>query len=167
MRLPKFIRDMSFGTIIRKFATWFETAENGVDIKFLKKGRRYARRYVTKYLNKQFTNDNMFYVMNEYGEIFNFIKLSALIRNDIKRMTSRSRNVKVKKYKPLVHFEKVKNENKEKIAEFKIVELEITQKNYEEFKNIIADFEKLREQRERNRIKWKEPEEEEIDWVDF
>lgn len=165
MKLPKFIRNMPFKIIIKKFATWFETAENGVDIKFLKKGKRYAQRYVTKYLNKQFTNDNMFYVINEYGEIFNFIKLSALIRNDIKRMTSRSRNIKVKKYKPLVHFEKVKNESKEKIAEFRIVKLEIIQKNYKEFKEIIAKFEEFKKQKERNRIKWKEPEE--IDWVDF
>jgi hypothetical protein len=167
IKLPVLIRNMPFEEIIRKFAKWFDTAENGVDIKFLRKGRRYAKRYVTKYLNKQFTNDNMFYVMNQHGEIFNFIKLSALIRNDIKRMTSRSRNVNIKKYKPLVYFEKIKNENKEKIAEFRIVELEIMQKNYEEFKDIVADFEKLREQRERNRIKWKEPEEEEVDWVDF
>jgi hypothetical protein len=167
IKLPAFIRNMPFEEIIRKFAKWFDTAENGVDIKYLKKGKGTAKRYVIKYLNKQFTNDNMFYVMNEYGEIFNFIKLSALIRNDIKRMTSRSRNVKVKKYKPLVHFEKVKNESKEKIEEFRIVELEIIQKNYKEFKDIVADFEKLKEQRERNRIKWKEPEEEEIDWVDF
>ncbi|MBX0312518.1 MAG: hypothetical protein JHC31_12230 [Sulfurihydrogenibium sp.] len=168
IKLPAFIRNMPFQEIIRKFAKWFDTAENGIDIKYLKKGKETAKRYVVKYLMKQFTNDNLFYVMNEYGEIYHFIKTSAIIRNDIKRMTSRSRNVKVKKYKPLIKFEKIENKNKEEIKHFDLVELEIMQKNYEEFKEIIAEFEEFKKQRERNRIKWKEPEEpEEIDWVDF
>jgi hypothetical protein len=161
---------MPFEIIINKFAKWFDTTKQGIDIKFLKKNKGTAKRYVIKYLMKQYTNDNLFYVMNEHGEIFNFIKTSALIRNDIKRMTSRSRNVEVEKFKPLIHFEKIENKDKEEINHFELVELEITQKNYEDFKEIIAEFERLKEERERNRIKWKEPEEpeeEEIDWVDF
>jgi hypothetical protein len=169
IKLPAFIRNMAFEEIINKFAKWFGTERNGVDIKYLKKGKGTAKRYVIKYLMKQFTNDNMFNVMNEHGEVFTFIKTSAIIRNDIKRMTSRSRNVEIKRYKPLIHFEKIENKNKEEIKHFDLIELEITQKNYEEFKDLITDFEILREQRERNRIKLKEPPEpeEEIDWVDF
>jgi hypothetical protein len=166
IKLPAFIRNMPFETIIKKFAKWFDTEEIGVDIKYLKKGKGTAKRYVVKYLTKQFTNDNMFYVMNEHGEVYHFLKTSALVRNDIKRMTSRSRNVKVKKFKPLIKFEKIENKNKEEIKHFDLVEIEIMQKDYEEFKEIIAEFERLKEERERNRIKWKDPEEE-IDWIDF
>jgi len=165
IKLPAFIRNMPFEEIINKFAKWFDTATNGVDIKFLKKNKENAKRYVIKYLMKQFTNDNLFYVMNENGEIFNFIKKDAIIRNDIKRMISRSRNIQVKRYRPLLKFEKSENLNKEKISKFEIIELEITQKNYEEFKDFVLDFERLKEQRERNRKKFKEPEE--IEWVDF
>jgi hypothetical protein len=169
IKLPAFIRNMPFEEIINKFAKWFDTTKQGIDLKYLKKNKENAKKYVIKYLMKQFTIDNMFYVMNEYGEIFNFIKTSAIIRNDIKRMTSRSRNVKVKKFKPLIKFEKIENKNKEEIKHFDLVEIEIMQKNYEEFKEIIAEFEEFKKQKERNRIKWKEPEEpeEEIDWIDF
>jgi hypothetical protein len=165
VKMPPVLRNLPFRDIVSKFAKWFETEENGVDIKYLKKNKGNAKKYVIKYLTKQFTNDNMFFVMNEHGEVFNFIKKSAIIRNDIKRMISRSRNVKVKKYKPTIKFEKVENINNEKISKFDLIEIEITQKNYEDFKELIIDFENLKEIKARNRIKCKEPEE--IEWVDF
>jgi hypothetical protein len=165
VKMPAILRNLPFEQIIRKFASWFETEQHGVDIKYLKRGKENAKKYVIKYLTKQFTNENLFFVINEHGEVFNFIKKNAIIRNDIKRMTSRSRNVKVKKYKPLIKFEKLENRNNEKISHFDLIELEITQKNYEEFKDLIIELEKLKEQKERNRIKLKEPDE--IEWVDF
>jgi hypothetical protein len=147
IKLPDFITRLNFkNEIIPKFVKWFETEPQGIDLKRLSKNKRNAKRYVLKYIFKQFNNDNVFYVVNRKKEKIYFIKKDAIIRNDIPRMISRSRNIKTKRFKPFFTIQKEQVEKKEKeIKEINRFELEISQKNYEDFKEILKDFRTTRE----------------------
>jgi hypothetical protein len=91
-------------------AEWFDTELQGIDLKRLKKSKdkNRTKRYVLKYMFKQFNNDNMFYVENEKKEKIYFIRKDAIIRNDIPRLISRSRNTKIKRFKPNFKFRRGK-----------------------------------------------------------
>jgi len=149
IKLPDFITKLDFKEILLKFSKWFETEINGIDLKRLLKSKgRNAKRYVLKYMFKQYKNDNVFYVENEKKEKIYFINKSSIIRNDIPRIISRSRNVKTKKFKPFFTIEKIELESKEKeIREINRFELEILQKNYEDFKDILKDFKTKKEKK--------------------
>jgi len=147
VKLPSFITKLDFKDIIKKISNWFETETQGIDLKRIKKNKKNVVRYVLKYMNKQFNNDNMFYVENEKKEIIYFIKKEALIRNDIPRMISRSRNIKVKRFKPFFTIQQKENTEKKEIKEINRIELEISQKNYKDFKEILENFRTTKEKR--------------------
>lgn len=96
MELPKEIADRDFKDIIQLFAKWFETALNGVDIKYLgKKGRMNVMDYINKYLKKQYSQTGIKYTYDENGEIFYLIKKKTFYANDIPRIQSYSRNCRI------------------------------------------------------------------------
>ena len=151
IKLPKFIRRRDFREIIELLARMFETSVIGIDLKRLKGNKDEAKRYVTKYLIKQYAENNMFYV-EKLGEKIYFIRKDAFIRNDIPRITSKSRNVTTKRMKKdgfsinSTPVQKIAKEGKETIR----IKREITRKDANKFKNILAQF-KTRKQKERER----------------
>jgi len=149
IKLPDFITKLDFHEIISKLSKWFDTTEQGIDLKRLLKSKgRNVKRYVLKYMFKQYKNDNVFYVENEKKEKIYLINKNSIIRNDIPRIISRSRNVKTKRFKPFFAIEKIELESKEKeIREINRFELEILQKNYEDFKEILKDFKTTKEKK--------------------
>ncbi|MBX0311485.1 MAG: hypothetical protein JHC31_06865, partial [Sulfurihydrogenibium sp.] len=64
VQIPRFMCDMDFQELIRLIASWFETEPNGVEldrIHYDKKGNGTSavKRYILKYMNKQFQLDNL------------------------------------------------------------------------------------------------------------
>jgi hypothetical protein len=148
IKLPKFITNLDFKEIIKKMAVWFETESQGIDLKRLKKSKdkNRAKRYVLKYMFKQFNNDNVFYVENEKKEKIYFIRKDAIIKNDIPRLISKSRNVKTERFKPNFKFKREKNKEKQKEKkEATRTERELIKRHYGEFKEILKDFRTTKE----------------------
>jgi hypothetical protein len=147
MKLPSFITK-DFKEMISKFVKWFDAEPQGIDIKRIKGNKINVVNYILKYMFKQFNNNNAFYVETEKKERINAIRIDALIRNDIPRMTSKSRNVKTERFKPHFEFKEIKNKenNTEKVKkEVRRIEREITKKHYGEFKEYLKDFKTTRE----------------------
>jgi hypothetical protein len=146
VKLPSFITKLDFKEIINKMSKWFETELQGIDLKRIKKGNG-VKRYVLKYMFKQFTNDNVFYIENEKQDKIYLIKKEALIRNDIPRMISKSRNVKVKKFKPFftIQEEDIKQGEEIKGKEITRFEMGINKKDHNKFKEILKQFKTKRE----------------------
>jgi hypothetical protein len=155
IKLPRFITNLNFKEIIKKLANWFNTEIQGIDLKRLKGSKDRAKRYVLKYMYKQFNNDNLFYnlfyVENEKKEKIYLLRKNALIRNDVPRMISKSRNVKLTRhYKTHFKFKKEKRENgKEKQEKREITRItrELTKRDYKEFKELLKDFRTTKEKR--------------------
>jgi hypothetical protein len=147
MKLPDFITK-DFKKMISKFAKWFDTEPQGVDIKRIKGNKKDVVNYILKYMYKQFNNNNMFYIETEKKEKIFALRTSALIRNDIKRMISHSRNVKTERIKPFFKYKEEKNEKNEKeTMEITRIERELQKRHYKEFKNYLKDFKTIREKR--------------------
>jgi len=146
IKLPQFLRQKRFEEIINKLSTWFDTTRQGIDLKRLKhsKGSNTAKRYVLKYLFKQFYNDNLFYVTKNNEKIY-FVNIKALVINDLARLVSRSRNVNVGRYKQRI-INKVENKENIEIKQFDLVSDEITEKNYNEFSKYLIDFKTISQQ---------------------
>jgi hypothetical protein len=119
VKLPNFLRQKRFEEIINKLSGWFNTAKQGIDLKRLKhsKGSDSAKRYVLKYLFKQFQNDNLFYITNNNNEKIYFVNKKALVINDLSRLISRSRNVNIGRYKQRF-INKVENKENVEIKQF-------------------------------------------------
>jgi hypothetical protein len=151
IKLPRFITNLDFKEIIKKLANWFDTEIQGIDLKRLKKtgDKNRAKRYILKYMYKQFNNDNLFYVENEKKEKIYLLRIDAIIRNDIPRMASRSRNVKTEKFKPHFKFKREKKnaEKKQEAREITRTERELTKRHYKEFKNYLKDFKTINEKK--------------------
>jgi hypothetical protein len=148
VKLPSFITQLNFKEIINKFAKWFEAETIGIDIKRIKKNKDNVVGYILKYMFKQFNNNNLFYVENERKEKIYVLRTSALIRNDIKRMISHSRNVKTEKIKPFFTYKEEKNEEKKKeTTEIIRIERQLQKKHYKEFKEYLKDFKTIKEKR--------------------
>jgi hypothetical protein len=146
IKLPKFIRKMRFKEIISKFAKWFETEPQGIDIKRIRKNKDDVVGYILKYMYKQFNNGNMFYIETEKKEKIIALRTDALIRNEIKRMISHSRNVKTEKIKPFFKYKEEKNEKNEKeTIEVIRIERELQKRHHGEFKEYLKDFKTTRE----------------------
>jgi hypothetical protein len=126
-------------------ANWFETSIIGIDLKRIKKDKNGVVGYVLKYMFKQFKDDNVFYVENEKKEKIYFIKKDAIVRNDIPRMISRSRNTKTKKFKPFLKVEKEEKTEKKEIKEITRIERELQKRHYGEFKEYLKNFKTTRE----------------------
>jgi len=146
VKLPNFLRQKKFEEIISKFSSWFNTTKQGIDLKRLKrsKGSNSAKRYVLKYLFKQFHGSNLFYVTNKNNEKIYFVNKKALVINDLSRLISRSRNVSVGRYKNRV-INKVENKENIEIKQFDLVSDEITEKQYNEFSQYLIDFKTVSE----------------------
>lgn len=146
VKLPQFLRQKRFEEIINKLSGWFDTAKQGVDLKRLKlsKGSDSAKRYVLKYLFKQFKGDNFFYVTNKNNEKIYFISIKALVINDLSRLISRSRNVNVGRYKQRF-INKVENKENIEIRQFDLVSDGIIEKQYNEFSHYLMDFRMISE----------------------
>jgi len=143
IKLPHFITKKDFKEIIKKIADWFETEKQGIDLKRLKTGndRNRARRYVLKYMFKQFRNNNLFYVENEKNEKIYFIRKDAIIRNDIPRMTSKSRNIKAKRFKPFFTItDEQQGEELKSNREITRFKRDIIKKEIDKFKSILEQF---------------------------
>jgi hypothetical protein len=148
IKLPRFITNLKFKEIIKKMAAWFDTEIQGIDLKRLKGSKDKAKQYVLKYMYKQFNNDNLFYVENEKKEKIYLLRIDALIRNDIPRMTSKSRNVKTEKFKPNFKIKKEKSKEKQKeTREIIRLERELTKRHYKEFKDYLKDFKTIKEKK--------------------
>jgi hypothetical protein len=141
VKLPNFLRQKRFEEIINKLSSWFDTTKQGIDLKRLKrsKGSGSAKRYVLKYLFKQFQNDNLFYVTNKNNEKIYFINIKAFVINDFSRLISRSRNVNVGRYKKRF-INKVENKENIEIKQFDLVSDEIIEKQYNEFSQYLTSF---------------------------
>jgi hypothetical protein len=147
VKLPRFITNLDFKEIIKKLANWFDTEMQGIDLKQLKKSedKNKAKRYVLKHMYKRFY-ENLFYVENEKKEKIYLLRKIALIKNDIPRMVSKSRNVKTEKYKPNFKIERKKNiEQKKKKREITRIKRELTKRDYKEFKRYLKNFKTIKE----------------------
>jgi hypothetical protein len=147
VKLPRFITNLDFKEIIKKLANWFDTEMQGIDLKQLKKpeDKNKAKRYVLKHMYKRFY-ENLFYVENEKKEKIYLLRKNALIKNDIPRMVSKSRNVKTEKYKPNFKIERKKNiEQKKKKREITRIKRELTKRDYKEFKRYLKNFKTIKE----------------------
>jgi hypothetical protein len=147
VKLPRFITNLDFKEIIKKLANWFNTEMQGIDLKQLKKpeDKNKAKRYVLKHMYKRFY-ENLFYVENEKKEKIYLLRKNALIKNDIPRMVSKSRNVKTEKYKPNFKIERKKNiEQKKKKREITRIKRELTKRDYKEFKRYLKNFKTIKE----------------------
>jgi hypothetical protein len=154
VKLPSFITQLNFKEIISKFAKWFEAENIGIDIKRIKKNKDNVVGYILKYMYKQFNNDNLFIIETKKKEKIFALKTSALIRNDIKRMTSHSRNVKTERFKTFFTFREEKNEKNEKeTTEIIRMERELQKKHYEEFREYLKDFKTTKEKKTELEIK--------------
>jgi hypothetical protein len=139
VKLPNFLRQKRFEEIINKLSSWFDTTKQGIDLKRLKRSKGSAKRYVLKYMFKQFTNDNLFYVTNKNNEKIYFLNIKALVINDLSRLISRSRNVNVGRYKQRV-INKVENKENIEIKQFDLVSDEIAERQYNEFSQYLTNF---------------------------
>jgi hypothetical protein len=166
VKLPDFITKRDFREIIRKMSEWFDTSPIGIDLKRIKKnGKNKVIGYVLKYMNKQFNSNNMFYIEKEKKEKIYLIKKDALIRNDIPRMISRSRNIKVKRFKPFFIYKEEENTEKKEIKEINRVELAISQKKYEDFKKTLEKFKTIKEKKLEFEIKQAEERTEKLEKI--
>jgi hypothetical protein len=97
---------------------------------------------------KQFNDNNLVYVETEKKEKIYILKKEALIRNDIPRMISKSRNVKTKRFKPSFKFKREKNtEKKKKAREITRIQRELKKRHYQEFKNYLKEFKTARDKK--------------------
>jgi hypothetical protein len=141
MQLPPIIRRMKFEKIIEMFAKWFNTSEQGVDIKKIpKRDKKYAQKYVVKYLSKQFYNDSLTYTIDEDGRKYYLLKKNALIRNDVPRMVSKSRNVKSKRFKPGFNIKYEARTGAGRYKETYRVRQGLLMTEYDEVKEVIQEF---------------------------
>ncbi len=152
IKLPHFITKQDFKKIINKIAKWFETEPQGIDLKRLKKGNnKGVKRYILKYMFKQFNNNNLFYIENNKNEQIYLIRKEAIIRNDIPRMISRSRNVKTKRFKPLFSIQETEATKEHKTdREITRLEMPINQREANKFNEILKQF-KTRKEKEKER----------------
>lgn len=144
IKLPEKFRE-DFKEMIKKLKKWFETEENGIDLKYLKiNERKNAVKYIAKYLN--FINEHSIKEI-ENTKIF-VISEEKILYNATKRRLSYSlkERPKITRYKTseLIYADKEdKSENKD------ISTLKIFNRNIEKFEDekekeeILKEFKKL------------------------
>jgi hypothetical protein len=149
INLPDVITKMDFKEIIKKFAKWFGTEPQGVDIKRIpKKDKKYAQRYVIKYLSKQFQNESLTYTIDEDGKKYYLLKKEALIVNDIPRMVSRTRNIQVKKFKAGFSIKYEENKEKKNYKETYRGKIKLQETEYDKVKKEIGEFRRRKASKE-------------------
>jgi len=145
VKFPKFFTDLPFQEMISKLANWFKTELNGIELDRITKSKKHkgsgsVKSYILKYMNKQFQNDNLFYVENEKKEKIYFLKTSAFLLNFIPRIISRSRNVSVKRYKPFYSCSVVPSSSSYGYKDVSLLDFDIEKKEYTEYKSILDDI---------------------------
>lgn len=93
-------------------------------------------------MNKQFQNDNLFYVENENKEHTFLLRTSAFIVNFISRLSSYSRNVRRKKFKPFTEFSKEQSDKQFDIIhrDVELLDFPIEKKEYHDYKLFLDRF---------------------------
>lgn len=145
VKFPKFFTDMNFKDMIEKIASWFQTEPNGVQLDRIsrnKKGSSGVKGYILKYMNKQFQNDNLFFIENENKENIFLLRTSSFIVNFINRLSSYSRNVKRKKFKPFSEFSKEQSDKHFDIIhrDVELLDFPIEKKEYQDYKLFLDRF---------------------------
>lgn len=159
---PELVRD--FRKLIKLFAGWFEVPENAVDLKYIpKKDRKKVKRYVKKLLLKRYLETSLKHTIDENNELYYLIDKEAFFLNDISRIISHSRNVKIikKKRKQVRKVRKLTNKKEDKILKEKAsriisvekIQLPIDFVNYEFARRDVEKFKRLKERREKRRKK--------------
>lgn len=135
VKLPKFIQDMEFKTIITMIASWFETEFNGIQLDRIKQqdlsqhknrisktelpsdpaptpnnGSGRLKKYILKYMNKQFSGDTLVFTQKSEFEKIYILNTSAFVLNFLSRITSYSRGTITKKYRPFTEYSSEKAE---------------------------------------------------------
>jgi hypothetical protein len=159
---PELVKD--FRKLIKLFAGWFEVPENAVDLKYIpKEDRKKVKRYVKKLLLKRYLETSLKHTIDENNELYYLIDKEAFFLNDISRIISHSRNVKIikKKRKQVRKVRKLTNKKEDKILKEKAsriisvekIQLPIDFVNYEFARRDVEKFKRLKERREKRRKK--------------
>ncbi|MBX0312989.1 MAG: hypothetical protein JHC31_14700 [Sulfurihydrogenibium sp.] len=161
VQIPQFMCDMDFQALIHLVASWFETEPNGVEldrIHYNRKGNgtNAVKRYILKYMNKQFQLDNLVYTDKSENERVYLLRTSAFVMNFIPRVISYSRGTKVKKFKPFSSY--TLKEAPEDLPddfihrECFLLDEPIQAVEYEEVKLFVDRLETIYQKRERTRL---------------